>query len=209
MIKGEPADQQWHHGGEALNLNSYGNFSAGDDQQSNHSTLFLNGTPRGFIDAWSNGASDDQSATSRNTGSGVSSNGKLSQSSLSLSMGGFNSMDDEMGQIEMGLGLIESDQNRECSTKSLGLAPASWTGATPGGPLAEVIQLSSANTGSQSSPAAENGESGSPPATAVSSPSGVLQKTLASFSDSSSNSSPVMASSQKAKSEIGLLWLNR
>nr|QJI08128.1 growth-regulating factor 3 [Hevea brasiliensis] len=227
MIKGEPADQQWHHmikqteiglsnersfnstpilnpdyhGGEALNLNSFGNFSAGEDHHSNQCTLFLNETPRGFIDAWSNGASDDQSgAASRNTGSAVSSNGKLSQSSLSLSMGGIN-MDDEMDQIQMGLGLIESDQNRECCTKSLAMSSASWTGATPGGPLAEVIQLSSANaTASQSSPVAENGDSGSPPATAVSSPSGFPQKTLASFSDSSSNSSPTLASTARAKS---------
>ncbi|EEF40456.1 growth-regulating factor 7 isoform X2 [Ricinus communis] len=207
MMKGEAAsiataDQQWPGIGlssdcsfnpeyqrEALNLNSFGDFSAGEDQRNNQS--------RGFIDAWSNVASDKQSDNSGNTNSSFTSSGLLSL--------GINSINDEMSQIQMGLGLVESDQNHGSSIKPLALAPAAWPeGATvsPGGPLAEVLQLSSGNT------VVENGDPTSPPATAASSPSGVLQRTLASFSDSSANSSPTLGSSVRDKSEIALMWLN-
>ncbi|KAG8654898.1 hypothetical protein MANES_05G190700v8 [Manihot esculenta] len=145
MIKGETADEQWHCvvkqtdiGRETLNWNSFGNFSAGEDQQSNP-CMFLSETPKGFIDAWSNGALN-------NTGSAVFSTGKLSPSSLYLSTEGVDWSDYEMGQIQMGLGPTEPDQNRECCAKYLALASASWTGATPGGPLAEVIQLGGGNS---------------------------------------------------------------
>ncbi|CAK7324269.1 unnamed protein product [Dovyalis caffra] len=172
-----------HYQEECLNLNSFGNFNAKEDQQSNNQySLFLDEAPRSFIDAWSN------DTNSRNTSS-VSSDGKLPLSPLSLSMGGNKSIDNDMSQIEMGLGLIKSDQNQECGD----------TSSTPGGPLAEVLRLRTANIPgtNQSSSTIENGDSISPPATAVSSPSGVLQKTLASFSDSSSgNSSPALASSR-------------
>ncbi|KAL9334544.1 hypothetical protein Peur_071725 [Populus x canadensis] len=182
-----------HYQGESLNLNSFGNFNAREDQQSNQYSLFLDEAPRSFIDAWSN------DAISRNTSS-VSSDGKLHLSPLSLSMGSNRSTDDEMGQIQMGLGLIKSDRNEECGN----------TSSAPGGPLAEVLQLRTSNTTgtNQSSSMMENGDSISPPATTVSSPSGVLQKTLASFSDSSGNSSPTLASS-RTKPEIAMLWLNQ
>ncbi|KAG6752623.1 hypothetical protein POTOM_042645 [Populus tomentosa] len=182
-----------HYQGESLNLNSFGNFNAREDQQSNQYSLFLDEAPRSFIDAWSN------DAISRNTSS-VSSDGKLHLSPLSLSMGSNRSTNDETGQIQMGLGLIKSDRNEECGNSS----------STPGGPLAEVLQLRTSNTTgtNQSSSMMENGDSISPPATTVSSPSGVLQKTLASFSDSSGNSSPTLASS-RTKPEIAMLWLNQ
>jgi hypothetical protein len=182
-----------HYQGESLNLNSFGNFNAREDQQSNQYSLFLDEAPRSFIDAWSN------DAISRNTSS-VSSDGKLHLSPLSLSMGSNRSTDDEMGQIQMGLGLIKSDRNEECGN----------TSSAPGGPLAEVLQLRTSNTTgtNQSSSMMENGDSISPPATTVSSPSGVLQKTLASFSDSSGNSSPTLASS-RTKPEIAMLWFNQ
>nr|QOE77263.1 growth-regulating factor 7a [Populus alba x Populus glandulosa] len=182
-----------HYQGESLNLNSFGNFNAREDQQSNQYSLFLDEAPRSFIDAWSN------DAISRNTSS-VSSDGKLHLSPLSLSMGSNRSTDDEMGQIRMGLGLIKSDRNEEGGN----------TSSTPGGPLAEVLQLRTSNTTgtNQSSSVMENGDSISPPATTVSSPSGVLQKTLASFSDSSGNSSPTLASS-RTKPETAMLWLNQ
>ncbi|KAJ6969567.1 LOW QUALITY PROTEIN: growth-regulating factor 7 [Populus alba] len=184
-----------HYREESLNLNSYGNLSAREDQHSSQYTLFLDGAPRSFIDAWSH------DANSGNTSS-VSSDGKLPLSPLSLSIGGNRSIDDEMGQIQRGLGLIKPDQNQECGGD---------TGSTPGGPLAEVLQLRTVNinTGTnQSSSMIENGDSICPPATRVSSPSEVLQKTFASLSDSSGNSSPTLASS-RTKPEIAMLWLNQ
>ncbi|KAJ6760405.1 GROWTH-REGULATING FACTOR 7 [Salix purpurea] len=87
-------------------------------------SLFLDESPRGFIDAWST------DANSGNTSS-VSSDGKLPLSHLSLSMGGNRSIDDEMGQIQMNLGLIGQYQNQECGGD---------TSSTPGGPLAEPPQ---------------------------------------------------------------------
>ncbi|XP_012086689.2 growth-regulating factor 7 isoform X2 [Jatropha curcas] len=200
VVKG-PGDQQWQnteiglssdsvlnpdYQEQALNLNPFGNFSRGEDQQSNNqSTLF-------FDDKFSHGVLNDPSANCRNRNSSVSSNGKLLNAALSLSIdGSISSMNEEMGQIQMGLGLIESDQIGECCTKPMALAPASWTeAATPGGPLAEVLQLSS--VANQLSPVAEieNGDyCSTPQATAVYSPSGVVQKELpTSFSDSSNNS---------------------
>ncbi|KAI5561706.1 hypothetical protein BDE02_15G005700 [Populus trichocarpa] len=163
-----------HYREESLNLNSYGNLNAREDQHRSQYSLFLDGAPRSYIDAWSN------DANSGNTSS-VSSDGKLPLSPLSLSMGGNRSVDDEMGQIQMGLGLIKPDQNQECGGD---------TSSTPGGPLAEVLQLRTVNinTGTnQSSSVIENGDSICPPATRVSSPSEVLQKTHASLSDSSGN----------------------
>ncbi|KAJ6294774.1 hypothetical protein OIU76_022786 [Salix suchowensis] len=156
-----------HYREESLNLNSFGNFNARENQHSNQNSLFLDESPRGFIDAWST------DANSGNTSS-VSSDGKLPLSHLSLSMGGNRSIDDEMGQIQMGLGLIGQYQNQECGGD---------TSSTPGGPLAEVLQLRTVNintgTNHQSPSIIKNGDSICPPATTVSSPSGVLQKTLA------------------------------
>ncbi|KAJ6387631.1 hypothetical protein OIU78_017360 [Salix suchowensis] len=222
MLKGEAGpiatnDQQWSHlvqkeiglatqgpfnnasalnqnyQGESLNLNSFGEFNAREDQQSNQYSLFLDEAPRSFIDAWSN------DANSRNTSS-VSSDGKLPLSPLSLSMESNRSIGDEMGQIQMGLRLIKPYKNQECGHNS----------STPGGPLAEVLQLRTSNTmgANQSSSIIENGDSISPPATTVSSPSGVLQKKLASFSDSSGNSSPTHVSS-RTKPGTAMLWLNQ
>ncbi|XP_022738024.1 uncharacterized protein LOC111290807 isoform X2 [Durio zibethinus] len=187
---------------EPLNLNSYANFSGTEDQQRTSCPLFLNseivqldkspkGTPRGFVDAWSTGISDDHKANS-GAETSVSSNGKLSLSSPSPSMGVNNIRDDELGPIHMGLGVTESDQNHEYASKShlsSWLAPASWAASTPGGPLAEVLRPSKIATATEdpegssnpSSSVTGNGNSCSPAALAVSSPSGVLQRTLASL----------------------------
>ncbi|KAF9667270.1 hypothetical protein SADUNF_Sadunf15G0005000 [Salix dunnii] len=177
-----------HYREESLNLNSFGNFNARENQHSNQNSLFLDESPRGFIDAWST------DANSGNTSS-VPSDGKLPLSHLSLSMLGNRSIDDEMGQIQMGLGLIRQYQNQECG---------GGTSSTPGGPLAEVLQLRTVNinTGTnQSSSIIKNGGS----ATIVSSPSEVLQKTLA---DSSGNSSPTLATS-RTKPEIAMHVLHQ
>ncbi|XP_062119993.1 growth-regulating factor 2 isoform X2 [Humulus lupulus] len=207
-----------------LNLNSYGSFGTGEVEQDRECALFLNpedvsldnqqtnsDTPRSFIDAWSKtnmGETMAHSCSSVNQSS-VSSQGKLSPSSLTLSMGGYGSMNDEMGRTQIGSGFNGSDDTKP--HVSSWLTPASWATAAspPGGPLAEVLRSSSltATTSAASDPSSPfpgNGDSGSPPATAVSSPSGVLQKTVTSLSDSSGCSSPGPGSS-KVKAEIALL----
>ncbi|XVF51075.1 hypothetical protein PTKIN_Ptkin04bG0155200 [Pterospermum kingtungense] len=213
---------------EPLSLNSYANFSATGNQQCTSFPLFPNsdseivsvekspeGIPRGFIDAWSTGLAGDYNDNS-GAETCISSNGQLSLSSLSLSMGVNNIRNEDMGSIHIGLGVSESDQYHEYAFKShlsSWLAPASWATSTPGGPLAEVLRPSKSTTAaategssSPSSPATGNGSCCSPSVTAVSSPSGVLQRTLASFSDSSVCSSPTVTTSG-AKTDIGLMWL--
>lgn len=193
-----------------LNLNSYANFNTGEDQQESECNLFLNPevvslenhpthavAPRSFIDAWSNSTITNKSC--------VSSSGKLSPSSLTLSMGGYNSINDEISRTHMASGYNESNSKPHVTSW---LTPASWVAPQPGGPLAEVLRPSSvtgtASTSAASSPINGKGDSCSPVATTVSSPSGVLQKTLASLSDSSGSSSPTVRSS-KGKAEIVLL----
>ncbi|KAF5442661.1 hypothetical protein F2P56_035297 [Juglans regia] len=214
---------------EPLNLNSYVYFSTCEDTQSKDCPLFLNsdmistqephtGTTRGFIDAWSNAVTEENIANS-STLCSVSSNG-FSPSLLTLSMGGSNSIDDEMGQLQMGSGLIGRNRNNESGSKSdisRWYTPASSVAApTPGGPLAEVLRpsmvaIAAAAASNVSSPTPGNGDSRGDStrshATMVSSPSGVLQKTFASLSDSSGNSSPNLGSS-RATPEIAMLWLN-
>lgn len=204
---------------DTLYLNSYASLNSGLDQHNRRFPLFLNPIvedtqsekPTGFIDAWSN-AENNNANTNK---SPVSSNDKLSLSSLDLSMGGGSGgggggVDEEMGSIQMGLGLMEpGGGNTGNGTKTHlanWLTPASWVGSTPGGPLAEVLRPSTVAAANEtasdpSSPVVTNAEM-------MSSPSRVLQKTLASLSDSSSNSSPTVASS-RANSEVALLWFNK
>ncbi|GMQ03265.1 hypothetical protein CsSME_00049139 [Camellia sinensis var. sinensis] len=110
--------------------------------------LFLNPdleTPRGFIDAWSN--EDPNSTNNNNNESSVSSRENLSPSSLTLSMataaaGGSDALTGEMGgQIQMGLGIRDSDHHE--AQVSSWLSSVSWEGSTPGGPVAEVLILKS------------------------------------------------------------------
>lgn len=206
-----------------LNLNSYTNFSAGEDQQDGgECNLFLNPdvaplesplleeTPRYFIDAWSKPVMDEETmaanSVNNNDNSSAPSSGQLSPSSLTLSMGGYNSINEEMGQTRMSLGTSGNGMMPRGSTW-----PASWVASAPGGPLAEVLKPTTSAASNPSSPVTTgttttNGELGSP--LAVSSPSGVLQKKFVSPSDSSGNSSPTLASS-RAKPEIVSLWLNQ
>ncbi|KAK8484737.1 hypothetical protein V6N13_130571 [Hibiscus sabdariffa] len=201
---------------EPLDLISHPNFNAAEEEQRNSCPWFLNseivplqeaaeGTARGFIDAWSTGVSGDNSVAEAS----VSCNGKLSLSSLSLSMGINSILDNEMDPIRMGLGASEYGENHEFASKShlsSWSAPPSWPASTPGGPLAEVLRSSATKSSSNlSSPVTTgSGNSSSPPVTAMSSPSGVLQKPLASLSDSSDSTSPTLVCS-RVKPEISLM----
>lgn len=208
---------------ESQYLNSFALYSPGMDQQNRRHPLFLNPLvvpvenlqpekPRGFIDAWSN-AETGQSNGNANTNNKnpAASIGKLSLSSLDLSMGG-SAVNEDVDNVNMGLGLMEPNGNTHTDTKislSNWLNPAPWVASTLGGPLAEVLRSSTVTatneaTSNTPSPATTHVESNSPLGTMVSSPSGVLQKTFVSLSDSSSNSSPTVASS-RANSEMALL----
>ena len=207
---------------EPLNLNLYECFRNYEDSRNKDCALSFNsdmvstqkpdtGTTRGFIDAWSNSITQENIANS-STMCSVSPNGRLSPSSLTLSVGGGNSIGEEMGKFPMGLGLFGRDQSNDNGTKSHltnWLTPASSVASTPGGPLAEVLRPSIAGAASNSSsPIAGNGDLGSSPVTMVSSPSGVLQRTLPSLSDSSGNSNSSTIGSSAVNPEMALLWLN-
>lgn len=136
---------------------------------------------RPLIDAWSMGFAGNK----ENYGS--------NKAPFSSNGGHGNAIDENMCQIHMGLGVIDS-----------------WVGSSPtspGGPLAEVLRPGSVATATIAATDASEGYFVTPPATAVSSPSGVLQKTHASFSDSSGSSSPTYHNS-KAKSDMPFHWLN-
>ncbi|TKY74033.1 Growth-regulating factor 7 [Spatholobus suberectus] len=204
-------------------LNSFALYSSGLDQQNRRYPSFLNPLvpmenfqrekPRGFIDAWSNAETGESNANpNTNNKNSAASIGKLSPTSLDLSMGGGRggAVHEDMGTIEMGLGLMEPNGNTHTDTKislSNWLDPATWVAS--GGPLAEVLRPSTVTvtneaTSNASSPVTTHVESNSPLGTMVSSPSGVLQKTLVSLSDSSSNNSPTVASS-RVNSDMALL----
>lgn len=166
--------------------------------------------PRGF--SFINTETVENNAnTTTTSNNGSASVGKLSLSSLDLSMGG-SAVSEEMSTIEMNAA-GDDDSNKIALSNWLNSAQP-WLGSTPGGPLAEVLRpsnvtsISDATNSNPSSPLTTTnrvesiGTSGTG---MVSSPSGVLHnKTLASFSDSSGNSSPNVASS-RANSEIALL----
>lgn len=138
------------------------------------------GTPRrDFIDAWSTDKSsvvEDSSVT-----------GNLSSPGLDLSMAM------ALGKHE--LGQIERDPE---------LVSPVPCGTAPGGPLAEVLRPSSVAVGSNpTSPyPTGDGDSISPAATTVSSPSGVLQRTMVSLSDGSVCNSPTLAAASSTPTDI-------
>ncbi|KAF8042809.1 hypothetical protein BT93_A1210 [Corymbia citriodora subsp. variegata] len=128
--------------------------------------------PKGFIDAWSSSVS-----AGNNSRCSVSSDENISLSSLTLSVGGNNSIEDEMGRAQLGFSVLDSDRNlsKNHSNATSWLGSNSWISSTPGGPLAEVLGP------------------------------GVLHRTLASLSDSSGGSSPTPSSSM-ARSEFTVKW---
>ncbi|PIN22923.1 hypothetical protein CDL12_04360 [Handroanthus impetiginosus] len=125
----------------------------------------------GFIDAWSIDNLNSTNNNGDNSESSLSMNhGNLSPSlNLSIAMAAGDIIDEEMRKIQMGSGEEQITEN---------LSPISWEPFARGGPLAEVLQ--------PTNPASPI----STPATTVSSPSGVLHRTLFSHSDSSVCNSP-------------------
>ncbi|GAB4826120.1 hypothetical protein Ancab_008990 [Ancistrocladus abbreviatus] len=200
---------QHHFEDGPLNLNSLVDFNPNKSNTDERNfCLFANSaTPKGFIDAWSN---HDDGVGNK---SSVPSNAKVSPS-LALSVAGRNLIDEEMCRIQMGLSVIDSDCSNGDGLKhqvSSWLSPPPWVPLNPGGPLAEVLRPRSTtmanSTNHPSCPDAGNGDLATPSVTAVSSPSGVLQRSLASFSDSSGNNSPI-CDTTKAKREVPFQWLS-
>ncbi|XP_010251960.1 PREDICTED: growth-regulating factor 2 [Nelumbo nucifera] len=194
-------------------------------------------TPRGFIDAWSTAGSENTTA-SRGKSPVSSNGILSLSSSLTLSMSGGCGMGEEMDQVQRDLGVMgsERDIGEGCQPSSW-MNPVSWVSSPPGGPLGEVLLPSGAatvtgasngvcpescsggTTGKKSSYGGEDlnlmsdfwgvgSDPSSPPATTASSPSGVLQKTLVSLSDSSGSSSPSFTAGVP-KSEIAIQWSNQ
>lgn len=199
---------QQDYGEEPMNLLSLPEIGNSNNDEYN---LFFNPyqPPRDFIDAWSN---DNNPNSENNDSSSVAANGNLSPSSLNLSMAMAvsNSLDEEMGQIQMGLGGVRDTNHHHKSQVSSWLSPVPWMGSTPGGPLAEVLRPSSLAIGSNpGSPyGGKNCDAISPPATSASSPSGVLHRTMLSLSDSSVCNSPTLAATSTAAPEVvGFQWL--
>ncbi|CAL0327514.1 unnamed protein product [Lupinus luteus] len=211
-------------------LNSFALYNSGLlDQQNQHPPMFLNPLdypmenlqskkPWGFIDAWSNTGTEESNDNNTNNNNIVASIGKFS---LDLSMGG-GCVHEDIGTIDMGFGLMEHNANNNntqhndakthLSNWLVRKSSSPWVASTTlGGPLAEVLRLSTTtatNYGASnpSSIVITHAESRtSPLGTLASSPSGVLHKTLASFSDSSSNNSPSVASSRASNSDIAML----
>ncbi|KAI9097515.1 hypothetical protein K1719_025286 [Acacia pycnantha] len=216
MLKGDPnpMDPQWHHliqnklglntgssGNKDASIsmthskgllytNSYDVFSSGRDQHNKRSPLYLNSLavpienprsvkPRASIDAWSSAE-----INANKWSSVAASNNELSLPSLDLSVG--RAVEEDIGSVQLGLGQMDP--------------PANWAScSTPGGPLAEMLRPSKVVTSTSESAGATMG----------SSPSGVLQKTLASFSDGSSSSSPrPRGGTSRVTSDMDLLCFN-
>ncbi|XP_030460261.1 growth-regulating factor 7 [Syzygium oleosum] len=201
---------------EPLNLSFSTGYPSGEIHHFSKNQFFLDSyslpldkpqieNPKGFIDAWSNSVSAGNSSRCS-----VSSDEKISLSSLTLSVGGNHSIEDEMGRAHLGFSLLDSDRNRSKNNShaTSWLGSTSWVSSTPGGPLAEVLGPGiNATLSNPPSPGAGNKDPGSVLTTTVSSPSGVLHRTLASLSDSSGGSSPTPSSSM-ARSEITVKWFN-
>ncbi|KAK6129381.1 hypothetical protein DH2020_036897 [Rehmannia glutinosa] len=145
--------------------------------------------PNGFIDAWS---IDNLNTTkNRNHEPSISLNdGDLSPSlNLSMAMAAGNVLDEEMRNIQMG-------SNKDCDDET---KDSIWAFAR-GGPLGEALHA----IGGGLDPASPY-NSISTPATTVSSPSGVLHRTVFSHSDGSVCNSPTFAA---PPSEVSIQWFN-
>ncbi|XP_051142464.1 growth-regulating factor 2-like [Andrographis paniculata] len=140
--------------------------------------------PTGFIDAWS---IDNLNNGSHNNSEG---NGKSMNQGPSLDL----SMAMAVGSIlDEGMGKVQLECYNEQSKNSNWLSShVSWQPFAQGGPLAEALHPGSMNPPSPH-------DSISTPATTVSSPSGVLQRTFFSHSDSSVCNSPTFAAAHASE----------
>ncbi|XP_060203977.1 growth-regulating factor 2-like isoform X1 [Lycium barbarum] len=146
--------------------------------------------PRDLINAWSNDSVYNNGNTENMEASLWPPQGNISPSSLTLSiaMAAGDALDEDMGLDSR---FMNANQHKSWEN--------SWVPFASGGPLAEVLHPSSSYT--------SNGDSISPAATTVSSPSGVLQKTLFAHSDSSVCNSPILAAPTNTSETVPFQWL--
>ncbi|XP_010267409.1 PREDICTED: growth-regulating factor 7-like [Nelumbo nucifera] len=194
-------------------------------------------TPRQFIDGWSTATRENITDTSGKSSVSLNGKLSLSSLSLFMSGGSGIGEEVDQINIGLGVMDPERDNGGDIAkTQPLSwMNPVLWVPSSPpGGPLAEVLLPSSAAspsvgsnvasppscyriTGNNSSCGGDlnlmsdgwgvSSDASSPRATSVSSPSCVVQKALASLSDSSGCSSPTFTTGVP-KSEIALPWLN-
>lgn len=145
---------------------------------SNFFTPEIDHTPIGFIDAWS--ADNNLSSNNNVDNSEYSLLANHPSLDLSIAMAAGNFVDAQMGHVQFGAGVKCCDNEK---------SSVSWEPFARGGPLAEALQSGSVCT----NPASPHDSMNTPPATTVSSPSGVLHRTLFSHSDGSVCNSPTFA----------------
>ncbi|KAL0340932.1 UNVERIFIED_CONTAM: Growth-regulating factor 2 [Sesamum radiatum] len=158
----------------------------------------------GFIDAWS---VDNMNITdNRNLESWVSLNdGNVSPSlNLTMAMAAEDVLSEEMRTKQMGTSVDDFDDDHKIKD-SIWLSPVSWELFARGGPLGEALQPGSLAIGG-SNPASPYNSISTPAIPTVSSPSGVLQRTLFSHSDGSVCNSPTLG--PPLTSEAAIQWLN-
>lgn len=196
------SEQQWRQimqTSRSIFNNDFGeqqplDLQAFTDFGTSHDYLGSDETPRrDFIDAWST----DKSNVIKD--SSVGSTGNLSPSALDLSM----AMALGNNTIDNGFGLCDMEQREESTQVSSLLNPVSC-----GGPLAEVLRVGVCSNPTSPYPTGDGGNSISisPPPTTVSSPSGVLQRTMLSVSDGSACNSPTVAASSTPTDIVGFQW---
>ncbi|OIT08245.1 PREDICTED: growth-regulating factor 8-like isoform X1 [Nicotiana attenuata] len=214
-----PADWQDSYREEALNLLACRDLERTEDVSMRHNGEFnfminpellsldkqtVREAPRDLINAWSNdNIYNNSNNENMEEGSLWPSEGNISPSSLTLSMAmaAGNALDEDMG-------LESSVMNNSYQNKSW--EKFSWVPFASGGPLAEVLHPSSSiNQGENpASSYTSNCDSISPAATTVSSPSGVLQRTMFSHSDGSVCNSPILAPPTNTSETVPFQWLS-
>ncbi|KAK4436187.1 Growth-regulating factor 7 [Sesamum alatum] len=155
----------------------------------------------GFVDAWS--VDDTMNITdNRNLeSSGSLTMQRLPSAQFNMAMAAADVLDEEMRSIQMRTSVNDYDHKIKDSIR---LSPVSWELFARGGPLGEALQPGSLAIGGSNPTSPYN--SISTPATTVSSPSGVLQRTLFSHSDGSVCNSPTLG--PPLTSEAAGQWLN-
>ncbi|XP_049393961.1 growth-regulating factor 3 isoform X1 [Solanum stenotomum] len=161
---------------------------------------FVKDTSRDLINGWSNDNVYNNSNNENMEALLWPSLGNISPSSLTLSiaMAAGDVLDEDMGL-----------DSRFMNTNQHNFWENSFPFAS-GGPLAEVLHPSSSFSlgDNPTSSYTSNGDSISPAATTVSSPSGVLQKTVFSHSDGSVCNSPILAAPSNITPEtVQFQWL--
>ncbi|KAL2550833.1 Growth-regulating factor 2 [Forsythia ovata] len=183
-----------HSGGDQCYIGSF--LDTGLVSLEKHSQIE---TPRGFIDAWSNNNGNAESSVSSDQG-----NFPPSSLTLSMAMAAGNMLDEQMKKIATGSGVRDYNDHKQEDSSWRG--PVSSVPFAQGGPLAEALQPGSASLRGLNS--ASPYYSISPSATTVSSPSGVLQRTLFTHSDSSVCNSPTLAAPTGLSEAVAFQWLN-